>query len=79
VILKELFALYLGSQFYNYDAVYGTMGTVIALLTWIYLSSMIILSGAEFASETQRVRTLRADLRGAHNKDEKKSPWFRAN
>jgi membrane protein len=77
VALKELFALYLGSQFANYDAVYGTMGTVIALLTWIYLSSMIILGGAEFASETQHMRKLRADLHGSHDKAaDEKSPWF---
>jgi membrane protein len=75
VVLKELYALFLGSQFATYDAVYGTVGAVIALLTWIYLSSMIILGGAEFASETQRVRKLRADLRGAGKQDQE-SPWF---
>jgi membrane protein len=76
VILKELYALYLGSQFTNYGAVYGTMASVIALLTWIYLSSMIILGGAEFASETQRVRKLRADLIGAGQAEGQESPWF---
>jgi membrane protein len=77
VVLKELFALYLGSQFGNYDQVYGTMGAVIALLTWIYLSSMIILGGAEFASETHRVRRLRAEVHAAQDKtEERKSPWF---
>lgn len=76
VILKELFALYLGSQFANYNAVYGTMGTVIALLTWIYFSSLVILAGAEFASETQRVRRLRAEVTGGAIPDENKSPWF---
>jgi membrane protein len=31
----------------NYAAVYGSLGSVIALLTWIYLSSIIFLLGAE--------------------------------
>ena len=76
VILKELYAMYLGSQFANYGAMYGTMASVIALLTWIYLSSMIILGGAEFASETQRVRKLRADVIGAAQAENQESPWF---
>ena len=76
VILKELFALFLGSQFVNYNAVYGPMATVIALLTWIYLSSLVILAGAEFASETQRVRRLRTELIEQATEGEKKSPWF---
>src|SRR5205814_307224 len=62
VAVKELFALYLGSSFANYNAVYGPVGTIIALLTWIYVSSVIILVGAEFAAETYRVRRLRTDL-----------------
>lgn len=61
-VAKEIFALYLGSTFVNYSAVYGTVGTVIALLTWIYVSSIIVLTGAEFASETAIVRALRAHV-----------------
>jgi len=42
----------MGFSFYadnlgNYAAVYGSLGGVIALLTWIYLSSIIFLLGAE--------------------------------
>jgi membrane protein len=59
-MVKEIFAYYLGSNFANYDAIYGTLGTVVALLTWIYISSLIILGGAEFTAETARVRRLRA-------------------
>lgn len=58
-LVKEAFAYYLGSNFANYDAVYGTLGAVVALLTWIYLSSLIILAGAEFTAETARVHRLR--------------------
>ena len=78
-IAKEGFALFVGSSFANYSAVYGTLGTVIALLTWIYISSIIILVGAEFSSETARVRDLRQKV--AQSKDPnhtKKSPWLRS-
>jgi membrane protein len=49
-ILKQGFAFYLG-HFANYQAVYGTLGAVIALQTWIFLMSQILLFGAEFCSE----------------------------
>lgn len=85
-LVKEGFAYYLGSNFANYDAVYGTLGAVVALLTWIYLSSLIILVGAEFTAETARVHRLRV-LTGLNVKkgnepgaetaeNEKKSPWL---
>ncbi len=73
---KELFALYLGSSFVNYSAVYGTVGTIIALLTWFYVSSLIVLTGAEFASETARVRSLRAKV-FAKPSEPRRSPWLR--
>lgn len=37
----------------NYDATYGSLGTVIVLLTWMYLSSYILLFGAELNSELE--------------------------
>ena len=43
--LKELFALYL-SNLTSYSA-YGVAGGVLALTTWIYISSMIIFLGAQ--------------------------------
>jgi membrane protein len=43
--LKELFASYL-SHLKSYSA-YGVVGAVLALTTWIYLSSMIIFFGAQ--------------------------------
>ena len=80
-LVKEGFAYYLGSNFANYDAVYGTLGAVVALLTWIYLSSLIILVGAEFTAETARVRRLRVLAAVGHTdtnaqKKERSSPWL---
>ncbi|SES41596.1 YihY/virulence factor BrkB family protein [Salipaludibacillus aurantiacus] len=40
------FSLYLNS-FADYSATYGTIGTVIALMVWFHLSSIIILVGGE--------------------------------
>ena len=42
-----LFGVYLRS-FGNYDVIYGSVATAIALLIWLYLVSMVILIGAEF-------------------------------
>jgi membrane protein len=79
VLLKELFALYLGSAFANFSSTYGTLGTVVALLTWIYLSSLIILTGAEFTAETYRVRRLRQQIiSGVESSRHSSSPWFSA-
>jgi membrane protein len=76
VITKEGFALYLSMSFVNYDTVYGTLGTVIALLTWIYLSSLIILVGAEISAETARVRRLRYYVTGQPERGMASSPWL---
>ncbi|HLZ07282.1 MAG TPA: YihY/virulence factor BrkB family protein, partial [Chloroflexota bacterium] len=43
---KQLFALYI-TTFAQFDAVYGPIGAVIALLTWAYYSSIILLFGCE--------------------------------
>ena len=42
-----LFGFYL-RRFGNYDVIYGSVGTAIALLIWLYLVSMVVLIGAEF-------------------------------
>lgn len=46
---KFAFVFYL-DRFARYDVVFGSLGTVAAFLVWIYLSSMILLFGAEFVS-----------------------------
>ncbi len=42
-----VFGVYL-RRFANYNAIYGSVATAIALLIWLYLVSMVILIGAEF-------------------------------
>ena len=52
--LKHGFAFYL-ANFASFDVVYGSLGGVIALLIWIYLSANILLVGAEVAAEVPHV------------------------
>jgi membrane protein len=61
------FAIYL-ANFSSYGAVYGSLGAVVAFLFWVYLSAIILLFGAEVASEYPRV------LRGDYDETEKKPP-----
>jgi len=46
VAISILFSFY-ANNIFNYPKVYGSLGNIIALLTWLYLSSITILMGAE--------------------------------
>lgn len=48
--LSWAFSFYL-ANFGNYDRVYGSLGAVIALLMWFYLSAFVVLLGAIFDVE----------------------------
>jgi membrane protein len=41
------------SRFGNYDATYGSLGAVIGFMTWIWLSSIVVLVGAELNAEME--------------------------
>ena len=47
--IKYLFVFYL-DRFASYQLTYGSIGSVIAFLSWVYISSMILLLGAEINS-----------------------------
>jgi membrane protein len=47
------FGLYV-ANFGNYDATYGSLGAVMVLLTWLYLSAYVLLLGAELNCELER-------------------------
>jgi membrane protein len=40
--------------FFNYDLLHGSVGAAIALLTWVYTSSLIMLFGAQFTAVLHR-------------------------
>ncbi len=46
------FSFYLG-RFAHYDRTYGSLGTVIGLMVWIWLSATIVLAGAEMNAELE--------------------------
>jgi membrane protein len=46
------FAVYV-NRFGSYNATYGTIGAVIVLLTWMYLSGLVILIGGEINAEIE--------------------------
>lgn len=47
-----LFSVYL-SNFGNYNQIYGSLGAVIALLMWFYVSAFVVLLGAELNAEME--------------------------
>jgi membrane protein len=48
-----LFKWYVG-HFGNFDRVYGNLGAIMGFLTWIWLSLVIVLFGAELNCELER-------------------------
>ena len=62
ILMSALFAWYVGS-FASYGKTYGALGGVIALLMWFYLSSLIVVIGAEINSEMER-QTVRDTTEG---------------
>jgi membrane protein len=49
---SSLFSWYLGN-FANYNATYGALGAVVGLMMWMWLSTIVVLVGAELNSEIE--------------------------
>jgi membrane protein len=47
-MVTNLFSWYLSSGFSAYELIYGSLGAIIALLIWVYVSAQILLIGAYF-------------------------------
>jgi membrane protein len=58
LIASALFALYT-SQFASYNKTWGSLSAVIVMLTWLWLSALALLLGAEINAEAERSRELR--------------------
>jgi membrane protein len=52
MIGSGLLSFYL-ANFGHYDATYGSLGATIALMTWMWMSTIVILFGAELNSEIE--------------------------
>ena len=50
--VSALFSWYLGN-FANYNATYGALGAVVGLMMWMWLSTIVVLIGAELNSEIE--------------------------
>jgi membrane protein len=53
-LAANAFAWYVGSGLARYRIVYGSLGTVVALLFWIYVSGWIIIFGAHLSASIAR-------------------------
>jgi membrane protein len=53
IVVTLLFRFYV-QNFGNYNKTYGTLGGIIVLLTWMYLSMLVLLAGGELASELHK-------------------------
>jgi membrane protein len=48
------FAWYLSSGIVQYELVYGSLGTIVALMLWVYIGALIILFGAHLSAAIAR-------------------------
>jgi membrane protein len=56
--VSGLFAVYT-SMFGSYNKTWGSLAAVIVMLTWLWLSGLALLFGAEVNAEAERSRELR--------------------
>jgi membrane protein len=59
IVASAAFAFYV-ANFSSYNKTYGSIGGVIAFLTWLWISNVVILLGAEFNAELERGRQIEA-------------------
>ena len=64
LIASAGFAYYV-ANFGSYNKTYGTLGAIIALLVWLWITNVAILLGAEVNAERERSRQLRDGTPGA--------------
>jgi len=60
-LLNNAFTWYLSSGLSQYRLVYGSVGTIVALLFWIYLTALIALMGAHLTASIQHAMQEKAD------------------
>jgi membrane protein len=67
------FSTYL-AYFPNFGAAYGTLGTVIILMTWLYINATMLFLGAQINALLGEARGIHPRRRAAPNVDEKGNP-----
>jgi len=58
--MSGLFSWYV-ANFGSYNKTYGSLGAIVGFLTWIWMSLMVVLLGAEFNSEIENAERARSD------------------
>jgi len=56
LVVSVLFSWY-AANFGTYNKTYGSLGAVVGLMTWMWLSSIVILLGAELDAEMEQQTT----------------------
>ena len=59
LVASVAFAVYV-ANFGSYNQTYGTLGAIIILLIWLWITNLSLLLGIEFNSELERARELEA-------------------
>ena len=67
-VLQRLFLLYT-SNVTNFGALYGTFGSVVALLMWIYLTGSLIIFGGCLAAAQYEIRLSLSDQSESNHPD----------
>lgn len=62
VVASALFSLYV-TQFASYDATYGSLGTVVGMMMWFFVTAYVVLLGAELNAELE-MQTARDSTEG---------------
>ena len=65
LVASGAFAFY-AAHFGSYDNTYGTLGGLVCLLVWMWITNVALLLGMELNSERERSRELDAGVPGAH-------------
>jgi membrane protein len=61
LIASALFAFYV-ANFGSYDKTYGTLGGVVTVLVWMWITNLALLFGVEINAERERSRELAAEV-----------------
>jgi membrane protein len=64
LVASAAFAFYV-ANFGSYDKTYGTLGGLVCLLVWLWITNVALLLGMELNSERERSRELDAGMPGA--------------